>query len=123
KVWAHPLESMSKEWIAERVSVIDLERVLANIREERAELRWGPKNTFKYPLYGGTGGLYARFWPLLRDHIQLNREVVRVDVSERVLRFADGGEANYDVLISAAPIPELLRMIRPAPELLIEAAH
>jgi protoporphyrinogen oxidase len=123
KVWAHPLEMMSKDWIAERVSVIDLERVLSNIREERDELSWGPNNTFKYPLYGGTGGLYARFWPLLRDHLQLNREVVGVDLSARLLRFADGGEASYDILISAAPIPELLRMIKPAPERLIEAAR
>lgn len=122
KVWAHPLEMMSKGWIAERVSLIDLKRVLANIVHQRDELSWGPNNTFKYPLYGGTGGLYERMHPYVSDHVQLNREVVEVDHVRRVLRFADGGEATYDVLISAAPIPELLRMMTPAPEGLISAA-
>ncbi len=116
KVWAHPLEMMSKGWIAERVSVIDLKRVLANIVNERDDLSWGPNNMFKYPLYGGTGGLYKRFLPYIEDHVDLGREVVEVDVERRTIRLADGGEDHYDVLISAMPIPELLRRIRPAPE-------
>ena len=123
KVWAHPLEIMSKDWIAERVSVIDLKRVLANVIEGSDELSWGPNNTFKYPLHGGTGGLYSRFVPYIRDHLWLGREVVEVQVAERRLRFADGGEDRYDTLISAVPIPELLRMLRPAPAELIQAAR
>src|SRR6202011_2588262 len=71
KVWAHPLEMMSKDWIAERVSLIDLKKVLANVVFERDEISWGPNNTFKYPLYGGTGGLYERFLPYVRDHLHL----------------------------------------------------
>lgn len=123
KVWAHPLEMMSKDWIAERVSVIDLKRVLANIVHQRDELSWGPNNMFKYPLYGGTGGLYSRFVPFVRDHLQLEREVVEVDVERRTLRLADGGEDRYDVLVSAMPIPELLRRIRPVPEGQMTAAR
>jgi protoporphyrinogen oxidase len=123
KVWAHPLEMMSKGWIAERVSVIDLKRVLANVVLGRDELSWGPNNTFKYPLHGGTGGLYQRFVPYVEDHLRLGREVVEVDVLERRVRFADGGVDRYDTLISAAPIPELLRMLRPVPEALVEAAR
>jgi len=122
KVWAHPLEMMSKGWIAERVSVIDLKRVLANIVHQRDELSWGPNNTFKYPLHGGTGALYDRMLPHLGGHVELNREVVAIDLATRRLHFADGGEAGYDVLISAAPIPELLRILRPVPEALVRAA-
>ena len=123
KVWAHPLEMMSKGWIAERVSVVDLKRVLANVIEGRDELSWGPNNTFKYPLYGGTGGLYERFVPYVRDHLTLRREVVEVHPAERRIRFADGGEDRYDALISAVPIPRLLRMLRPVPAGLVEAAR
>jgi protoporphyrinogen oxidase len=123
KVWAHPLEMMSKGWIAERVSVVDLKRVLANVIHGRDELSWGPNNTFKYPLHGGTGGLYERFLPYVRDHLQLNREVTEVDLAGRRVRFADGGEDRYDTLISAVPIPELLRMLRPVPHPLVEAAR
>jgi protoporphyrinogen oxidase len=113
KVWAHPLELMSKAWMAERVSVIDLKRILTNVILQRDEVSWGPNSKFKYPLYGGTGGLYGRFEPYLRGHLRLNRELVHVDVENRLLRFADGSHDTYDQLISAVPIPEMLNMISP----------
>lgn len=122
KVWAHPAEMMSKDWIAERVSVIDLNHVLGNIVNEADEISWGPNNTFKYPLYGGTGGLYGRFEPYVRPGLRLNRRVVEVDVEAKTVRLADGSIDSYDFLISAAPIPELLKIITPRPYGVIEAA-
>lgn len=123
KVWAHPLEMMSKDWMAERVSVIDLKRILTNVVMQRDEVSWGPNNTFKYPLYGGTGGLYSRFEPYIREHLHLNRGLVGVDVEEKRVFFADGSEDAYDVLISAVPLPELLKIIRPAPAAQLDAAR
>jgi protoporphyrinogen oxidase len=123
KVWAHPLEMMSKDWIAERVSPVDLKGVLGNVVLERDELSWGPNNKFKYPLHGGTGGLYERFIPYIREHLELNREVVEIDHVARRLRLADGGEERYDVLLSAMPITELLRVLRPVPTGLIDASR
>jgi protoporphyrinogen oxidase len=123
KVWAHPLEMMAKGWMAERVSLVDLKRVLANLVLERDDLSWGPNNTFKYPLYGGTGGLYARFLPYVSDHLELEREVVEIDLEGKRLRLSDGGEDSYDALVTAMPIPELLRKLRPVPERLVEAAR
>jgi protoporphyrinogen oxidase len=115
KVWAHPLEMMSKAWMAERVSVIDLKRILKNVVMQHDEISWGPNSTFKYPLHGGTGGLYGRFEPYVHDHLHLNRALVGVDVDEKRVYFADGTEDTYDLLVSAVPLPELLKMIRPAP--------
>jgi protoporphyrinogen oxidase len=123
KVWAHPLELMSKAWMAERVSVIDLKRILANVVLQRDDVSWGPNNRFKFPLYGGTGGLYSRFEPYIRDHLHLNRELVEVEVEAKRVRFADGSSDHYDVLISAVPIPELLKLIRPAPTAELDAAQ
>ncbi len=123
KVWAHPLESMSKDWIAERVSVVDLKQVLANLVHGRDEVSWGPNNTFRYPLFGGTGGLYERFLPYVRHHLRLEQEVVEIDLERRVLRTRDGAEDRYDRVISAVPLPLLLRMLRPVPERLLEAAR
>ena len=123
KVWAHPLEMMSKEWMAERVSVVDLKRVLANVVHQRDELSWGPNNMFKYPLNGGTGGLYGRFVPYIADHLRLQADVVEVNVDRHTIRLADGTEEHYDAVISAVPIPELLRRITPAPAAQIEAAR
>ena len=122
KVWAHPLEMMSKEWMAERVSVIDLKRILKNVVMQHDEVSWGPNNTFKYPLRGGTGGLYGRFEPYIHEHLHLNRALVGVDVEAKRVYFADGTEDAYDVLISAVPIPELIKMLRPAPSAQLDEA-
>ncbi|HEX2577570.1 MAG TPA: NAD(P)-binding protein, partial [Aquihabitans sp.] len=55
KVWATPAELMNHVWIGERVSVVDVEAVLRNVLLGEAQKSWGPNNTFKYPLRGGTG--------------------------------------------------------------------
>jgi protoporphyrinogen oxidase len=123
KVWAHPLEMMSKDWMAERVSVIDLKRVLANVIHQRDDAGWGPNSKFKYPLYGGTGGLYTRLQPYVANHLRLNRRLVQINLTDKTLKFADGGQDRYDVLMSAVPIPQLLSMITPRPEALIQSAR
>ncbi|NMC48627.1 MAG: NAD(P)-binding protein, partial [Desulfovibrio sp.] len=50
KVWAHPAETMSHRWIGERVSVVDVSRVLKNIILGRDDVSWGPNRTFAFPL-------------------------------------------------------------------------
>ena len=60
KVWTTPLEQMSKNWIAERVAVVDFKRLLENVLYDRDDVGWGPNNKFKFPLHGGTGDIYRR---------------------------------------------------------------
>jgi protoporphyrinogen oxidase len=111
KVWAHPLHMMSKEWIGERVAVIDVDRALANIILEQDDFGWGPNNRFKYPLRGGTGDFYRRFERPLGGHVTLNKCVQRVDAKRKRVRFTDGEIASYDVLISTLPLDKLCNEI------------
>ena len=60
KIWGVPLDLMSKDWIGERVSVVDLARVEKNIAESRDDVGWGPNRTFKFPKYGGTGTIFQQ---------------------------------------------------------------
>lgn len=123
KNWAVPLEIMSAEWIAERVSVVDLPRILRNILFQQDDVSWGPNATFKFPLYGATGEIYRRIAARFPDKIQYNRRVEQIDIPEKVLKFADGSEERYDVLISTVPLNELVRILRPANEKLIQTAQ
>lgn len=117
KVWAHPPEMMNKQWIGERVAVLDVDRALRNVLLEQDDFGWGPNNQFKFPLRGGTGEFYRRFGPALglrdgeteSEHVALNRKIVSVDVDAKTLRFADGSSDRYDVLISAMPLDVLCR--------------
>jgi protoporphyrinogen oxidase len=122
KVWAHPLESMDKNWIAERVSVIDIERVLRNVIYEQDEMDWGPNRQFKFPLFGGTGGLFSRFIPYIEDHLILGEEIVEVDVDRKTVRFSSGREDNYDILINTVPLDKFVCKIIPKKDALMEAA-
>jgi UDP-galactopyranose mutase len=110
KVWAHPPRMMNKEWIGERVALPSLERVLGNVILDRADAGWGPNNTFKYPRFGGTGGLFERIVPYVKEHLQLERAAVRVDTEAKVVTFADGTTEGYDVLMSTLPMDKFVGM-------------
>lgn len=111
KVWAHPPCMMNKEWIGERVSIVDIKRVLGNVVLDREDVSWGPNATFKYPRYGGTGGLFERMRPYVEDNLRLCAPVVRVDAAAKVVVLADGTREPYDLLLSTMPLDLLVESI------------
>jgi protoporphyrinogen oxidase len=122
KVWSVPLEEMSSGWIGERVSVIDYQRALRNVREGRDDKGWGPNNTFAFPAVGGTGEIYERVARRLSDRLRYDCEVVSVDPDQGLLRLAGGGEERYDALVSTMPIDRLVQSLDGCPPALHRAA-
>jgi len=108
KVWAHPPCMMNKEWIGERVSVVDIKRVLGNVILDRDESTWGPNATFKYPRYGGTGGIFERMRPYVQDQLRLNSAVVAVDPTRKEVILSDNSRVEYDILMSTIPMDLLV---------------
>lgn len=111
KVWAHQPEMLNKQWIGERVAVLDYDRALKNVMLERDDFGWGPNNRFKFPLFGGTGEFYRRFGPVLDGSYTLDKTVASIDVDERRVRFADGSEDRFDHLLSGMPLDILCTKI------------
>ena len=111
KVWAHPPCMMNKEWIGERVSVVDIKRVLGNVVLDRDDAGWGPNATFKYPRHGGTGGLFERIQPYVQDNLRLNAPTVAVDFANKEVVLEDGHREKYDYLMSTMPMDILVRSI------------
>lgn len=122
KVWATPVSRMNREWIGERVAMPDLNRVLQNVLMDKDDVNWGPNNKFKYPLYGGTGGLYQRFMPYVQDHLHLNRTAVSIDADAKTVTFSDGEVVHYDLLLSTMPLDLLVGKIDRAPAAMRQAA-
>lgn len=122
KVWATPPERMASGWIAERVSVIDHERALRNVREGRDDVAWGPNNTFVFPAVGGTGEIYTRLAARMNGRIRYGQEVVSVDPEARRLRVSDGEELSYSALVSTAPLDQLIGRLERCPDALSSAA-
>jgi protoporphyrinogen oxidase len=107
KVWAHPAELMNKEWIGERVAMVDINRAIKNVVMQTDDFGWGPNNQFKFPLFGGTGEFYRRFGKPLDGHYTLNKKLDFVNLQKKELRFSDGQIVKYDRLISAMPLDKL----------------
>jgi protoporphyrinogen oxidase len=107
KVWAHPAEMMNKEWIGERVAVIDIKRAIKNVILGTDDFGWGPNNQFKFPLFGGTGEFYRRFEKPLEGHVNHNKTVDFINLLKKEVRFNDGEIVKYDSLISAMPLDKL----------------
>ena len=109
KVWAHPPRMMNKEWIGERVAMVDIQRVLGNVILDRDDAGWGPNSTFKYPLHGGTGGLFERMRPYVADSLRLNAPVASVDIDRKEVVLQDGSREPYDILMNTTPLDLLVR--------------
>ncbi len=122
KVWATPPEEMSAAWIGERVSVIDYQRALRNVREQRDDVAWGPNNTFVFPAIGGTGEVYRRIAERLDDRIRYGAHVVEVDADARLVRTAEGEQESYDALVSTMPLDLLVAALNAPPPVLAAAA-
>lgn len=107
KVWAHPPKLMNKQWIGERVAVLDIDRAIKNVVMGSDDFGWGPNNQFKFPLRGGTGEFYRRFAKPLAGHFTLNKSVDFINMKRKQVHFADGEVVSYDVLISTMPLDKL----------------
>jgi protoporphyrinogen oxidase len=123
KVWAHPAELMSTGWLGERVALVQVERILRNVIEGRDDVVFGPHNSFKFPLRGGTGGLFGRYMPHVREHLYLNKRAARIDPGGRRVIFEDGDSAAYDVLLSTMPLTELLACMEHVPDAVLDASR
>jgi protoporphyrinogen oxidase len=108
KVWAHPPAMMNREWIGQRVSVVDIERVLGNVILDREDVSWGPNATFKYPRFGGTGGLFERMQPYVQQCLRLNCRTAHIDSEAKEVVLEDGTREKYDLLLSTMPMDLLV---------------
>jgi protoporphyrinogen oxidase len=121
KLWKYPLEDMSRDWIEERVSVVDAERALKNVILGEDDRSWGPNSKFKFPLNSGTGGFFGRFEPFIREHLWMKKEAVKIDVINKTITFIDGQNTAYDSLITTIPLDRLVRILHPPQEEMIQA--
>lgn len=112
KVWAHPLTELSWAWIGDRVALVDLPRVVENIRLQRDDVSWGPNNQFRFPARGGTGAIWralaSRLQKAVPHRMQFGRRLVFVDTAQHLATFADGSAIRYERLLSTIPLDALV---------------
>ena len=112
KVWSYPLDTLGIDWMGERVSKINLDKILTNTIMGLDDISWGPNSTFKFPSRGGTGEIWKNMASCM-PNIKYKSEVITIDTQNKVIEvFKDGKvvQESYDYLINTMPIPELLQI-------------
>jgi protoporphyrinogen oxidase len=112
KVWAYPADMMGYDWIAKRVSVVDVEKILQNVIMSLDDTGWGPNNQFKFPLHGGTGGFFQRFEPFVRQNLYRVVKPVEIDMDSRIIAFDNGRTEYYRYLINTSPLDQFVKILR-----------
>ncbi len=96
--------------------MVDYERALASVRQQRDDMAWGPNNTFVFPRRGGTGEIYRRMAAPLSPRIRLRAAVEEVDARRRMVTLSDGERLGYERLLSTMPLDGLVEALDDCPE-------
>ncbi len=111
KVWSHPLEELSVEWVGERVSDINLPGTMTKAVDGADSRTWGLDYRFRYPAQGGGGRIWKEAAGLLPpERICYRRQVVSIDTRKKAVTTSQG-VYPYEYLISSLPLDLLLKML------------
>ncbi len=112
-------ENMSTDWLGPRIYRPSLEQVVQGALSPSA-----PNvhyiSQFRYPTEGGFVSYLKKFVPL--GNLKLGHELVSIDPKTKQLSFSNGHVTHYDALISSVPLPDLIRMIKGAPQDVVDAS-
>lgn len=111
KVWAMPPSLIDYNWTAQRVSPVNLDRVIENLKTGSDDVDWGPNSRFRFPARDGTGALFSRFLPFLKGRVIYNSPLTGVDMDSKTA-FFDERRERYDILINTIPLDRFTAMIR-----------
>jgi len=116
-----PAANMTTDWLGPRMYRPSLEEML------RGSLStWIPDvehyvSHFRYPKSGGFFS-YLNKLPGMGE-MKLGHEVASVDLKEKVIEFRDGTKAGFGKLVSSIPLPDIVPMIKGAPQDIVEASQ
>jgi len=114
KVWAVPPKDMQCDWLGERVATVDVKRAITNVLHNKEDAGWGPNAVFRFPLEGGTGGIWkavAAQLPQERLRLGGDNEVTSLDKDAKTVTLANGKMLQYDNLISTMPLDLTLQWL------------
>ncbi len=126
KIWKYPLEDMSIDWVAGRIPSPSLEEMVKG-SEGKVDREYGPNAYFLYPRLGGIGTIPNAFAKRVEE-ISINSNVTEIRSKTKHLEvvYTLNGKQKMEVadrVLSSVPLPELVKMIRSAPEEVIKASE
>ena len=119
KYWTLNAEELSTDWIGPRIYPPSPEEVIKGALEPPTN-EYHYLSEFRYPTTGGFASYLKGLKP--GNNINLNHEVVSIDIKNKLLKFANGNQTNFNNLISSLPLPELIKLLSNVPQNVESAA-
>jgi len=118
KYWGVEAKELETNWVGVRMYTPDIKQVLAGSFQTQDECFYFAKKMF-YPKKGG-------FKSILRNcreglDIHLNKKVIEINPTTKMIRFLDDTFENYERLISTLPLPEIIKILPNVPENVLQA--
>jgi UDP-galactopyranose mutase len=114
KIWTVEPSTMDFSWIGRRVPTPQVERIVRGALTDDVELV-GATSKFWYPKQGGIEPLPRALGERVAPMLHLGREMVRIELGERRVHFADGEAVPFEHLVYTLPLPYLPRFVDSIP--------
>ena len=101
---------MQCAWLGERVAAPDVKKVTTNVLLGKVAGGWGPNATFRFPAYGGTGGIWiavAKTLPKEKTRFGAHGKVTKVNADAKKVLLEDGTTIAYEKLVNTMAVDAL----------------
>lgn len=123
KLYTVPPSQMDYSWCERFVPLpTPHEVVLGAITPGGSNRALGYNASFLYPKGGGIGQLAERLAASLDVDLRRGVAVRAVDWKKKTVQLDDGTSLGYNILVSTAPLPDLIAMLSEPPDAVIETA-
>jgi protoporphyrinogen oxidase len=120
KFWKQDLRGITSDWVSWSIPKPTLEEVVNGaLGLTNKGMGYNPK--FIYPRNGGIDCLPQALARNIRK-VHTRQTVEYIEPRRKFIRFTDGREERYDILISTLPVPVAFRMLRDTPDSLVADA-
>ena len=105
---------MQCQWLGERVAAPDVKTVTRNVILQKTAGNWGPNATFRFPSYGGTGGIWiavAKTLPKEKTRFGSYGTVKKVDADGKKVILENGQTIGYEKLITTMAVDALVEQM------------
>lgn len=114
KYWALEANEMNTNWVSARFYKPNITEVLKGAFEKETPNTYYA-DEMRVPKEGGYKSFLNAMLKEVND-IRTNKELVKIDLKQKMLYFKDGDKQDYDVLISTLPLPEYATLIDDMPK-------
>lgn len=110
KYWRTKPDIMGIDWLSGRLINIDKEKIISGLFSKPLESQ-AVFNRFKYPKQGGFESFFSHLYNDVP--VELNHNVERIDIENKVIDFSDKPSIKYDKLASSLPLNILVKRLHP----------